>query len=50
MHGIVFSILGKKDVKQLNKCKKGLRRSIIGSIVGVVFFVVFIILLISLSE
>lgn len=40
--GIVFSILGKKDPDQLDKCKKGLKRSIIGSVIGVVFTVLII--------
>ena len=45
VHGIVFSVLGKKDIKQLSKCKKGLRRSIIGSILGLVLFIALIVLI-----
>lgn len=48
VHGIVFSALGKKDTTQLEKCKKGLRRSIIGSIIGVVLFIVTIVAMIFL--
>lgn len=50
VHGIVFSALGKKDVKQLKKCKKGLTLSIIGTIVGFVFFFVWIILIAELFD
>ena len=48
IHGIVFSALGKKDTTQLEKCKKGLRRSIIGSILGIVLFIVTIVAMIFL--
>jgi len=49
IHGIVFSVLGKKDETQIEKCNKGLRRSIVGSILGIIFFIVFIVLIVGLS-
>ena len=46
--GIVFSALGKKDTRQLEKCNKGLRRSIAGSIIGIILFIVTIVAMILL--
>ena len=48
IHGIVFSALGKKDTRQLEKCNKGLRRSIAGSIIGIILFIVTIVAMILL--
>ena len=50
VHGIVFSCLGKRDESQLAKCKKGLRRSIIGSILGFILFVLFIVIIIIIEN
>lgn len=50
IHGIVFSALGKRDVKQIKKCRKGLILSIVGTIVGFVFSFVFIYLMIELFD
>ena len=48
IHGIVFSCLGKKDTNQLDKCQKGLRRSIAGTIIGIAMIILTIFVLISL--
>ena len=50
VHGIVFSILGKRDEKQIKKCSRGLVFSIIGSIVGFVFTFIFMYLMIEVFE
>ena len=39
--GIVFCILGKKDVTLIRKCKKGLKFSIWATILGIVLYIVY---------
>ena len=47
--GIVFCILGKKDINLIDKCKRGLVFSILATILGIVLYIVYTVLFTLLS-
>ena len=42
--GIVFCILGKKDIHLISKCSRGLKFSIWGTVLGFVLYIVYIVI------